>query len=243
MKHIQEYKLFESLGYNLQDDYNMINDLMFEGKLKPVPLRWMSTKYKLGVMAYTESGSIEYVGISTFYKLTRQQYLDVLAHEMIHVYMEQNSIKERDHHGSKFMAILDDLNKRFPEFKIAKSENAIDFQVGKNSKIKTYGVVLFDTVKRDNTNDISIVAVQQNVLDDNKQLDEFIDGLIKQANIAFLHDKTVSIEVYKSAHPDIPKFKIKKSLSLRSMELFVIGDEMAEDIRNESELISKVKIK
>ena len=37
--------------------------------------------------------TIKGVKISTFYQLTRQQYLDVLAHEMIHVCISQKGIK------------------------------------------------------------------------------------------------------------------------------------------------------
>lgn len=240
MINIIQYELFESAGsHDLQADYDMLNDMMFGGELKRVPLRWMNTKYKLGVMAYGEGGEIEYVGISTFYELTRQQYLDVLAHEMIHVYMEQKGIRERDHHGPKFMSILDDLNRRFPEFKIAKSENAIDFKAKSGSKVETYGVVLFDMGK----DDLAVVAVKASAVDDKQQLDEFLDGLMQQAQGAFLRERTVEVEVYKSQHPDIPKFKVKRSLSLRSMELFVIDRKMAEEIRTESELISKIKVK
>jgi len=239
MDHLIRYDLFESMSHDLRADYDMINELMFGGELKRVPLRWMSTKYKLGVMAYGQGGEIEYVGISDFYELTRQQYLDVLAHEMIHVYMEQKGMRERDHHGPKFMSILDDLNRRFPEFKIAKSENANDFKAKSGSKVGTYGVVLFDMGK----DDLSLVAVNVAAVDDKAQLDEFLDGLAKQAQGAFLREKSVSVEVYRSQHPDIPKFKIKRSLSLRSMELFVVNRKTAEEIRTDSELVSKLKIK
>lgn len=242
MKHIQSFQLFESNSYDLKSadlkaDFAMLNDMLFDGKVQLVPLRWMRTKYKLGVMAYTEDNQIEYVGISTMYKLTRQQYLNVLAHEMIHVYMEQFGIYEKDPHGRKFMGILDDLNKKNPDFQIAKSENAADFNVADSGGDKTYGVVLFNE-----DGNLSIVAVQEKALDDIKALDEFVDGLKGQATGAFLRSKSVIIEVYRSSHPDIPKFKIKKSLSLRSMQLYVIDEKLASEIRTD-ELVRTDKVK
>lgn len=242
MKHLTNFKLFESDGFdpksaNLKADFEMLNDKLFDGGLKMVPLRWMRTKYKLGVMAYSEDGGIEYVGISTLYKLTRQQYLNVLAHEMIHVYMEQKGIMEKDPHGRKFMGILDDLNKKNPDFQIAKSENAADFNVSDTGPDKTYGVVLID---EDGAR--SIIAVQPKVVDDEEALNDFIDGLKGQATGAFLRSKSVFVSIYRSNHPDIPKFKIKKSLSLRSMELYVVDENMASEIRMD-ELVREAKIK
>ena len=86
------------------------------------------------------------------------------------------------------------------------------------------------------------MAVQEKAVDDKTQLDEFVKGLKGQDLGAFLRNKSVTIEVYKSAHPDLPSFKIKKSLSLRSMELFVVTEEVAAEIR-ENDLVRKDTIK
>jgi len=244
MKHLKSFHIFESEKFDykttdLKADYDMLNDKMFDGKLKPVPLRWMRTKYKLGVMAYTETGKIEYVGISYFYVQTRQQYLNVLAHEMIHVYLDQTGANEKDAHGYKFMFMLKALNEKFPEFNITKSDNAADFTVGVSGGDKTYGVVLIDEDGK-----LSLVAVQAKLFTDTV-IDVFIDELTKYTKSpgnVFQSTKSLKIGFYKSSHPDIPKFKIKKSLSLRSMELYVITDEMAAEIRQE-EPIKLVNIK
>ena len=76
-------------------------------------------------------------------------------------------------------------------------------------------------------------------------IDVFIDELTKYTKSpgnVFQSTKSLKIGFYKSSHPDIPKFKIKKSLSLRSMELYVITDQMAAEIRQE-EPIKLVNIK
>ena len=74
MKHIHLFESFDVNSIDMQKDFDSLNAKMFDGKLKIVPLRWMRTKDKLGVMAYDDAGKIKYVGISDFYKITRQQY-------------------------------------------------------------------------------------------------------------------------------------------------------------------------
>jgi len=239
LKNLKSYALFES-GIrgeaDLLADYDMLNDKLFDGKLQNVRLRWMRTKYKLGVMAYNDKREIEYVGVSTMYKLTRQQYLNVLAHEMIHAYMEQQGILERDPHGRKFMSILNDLNRKHPEFQIAKSENASDFNVRDTGAAKTYLVVLFDI-----DGEISIVAAQEKA-----GTPEAIEGFVKWmkdiAPSTWPRNKSIKLEIYKSAHPDIPKFQIKKSLSTKSLKIYVLDENMANEIRTD-ELIGEYKIK
>ena len=220
------YESFDVKQADLKDDFDMLNDKMFGGKLARPHLRLMATKYKLGVMAYTKEGKIEYVGISSLYDITRQQYLDILAHEMIHVWMEQTGQDEKDHHGRKFMAKLEELNARFPEFKIRKSENAADYNVSGAVKVKEYGVVLFDE-----DGEWSIVVVNPAVIDDEKALDEFVAGIKKYGSHKF---KKLTMQFYKSSNPDLPKFKIKKNLSLRSLELYVLDPKLAGEIRKET---------
>jgi hypothetical protein len=219
---------------DMQADFDRLNTLMFDDEIKRVPLRWMSTKNVVGLMSFDEDGKIRDIGISTFYKFTKQQYLDVLAHEMIHAWMEQKGIREKDPHGSKFLAKVAELNQKFPDFSIKKSENAADYSTSGIFKTKEYGVVLFD---EDGV--YSIVVVNPNVMDDEKSLDEFIDGIKKYALYKF---KKLAISMYKSSHPDLPKFRIKKSLSLKSLELYALSPEFAKDIQKDK-LIRTIVLK
>lgn len=53
---------------------------------------------------------------------------------MIHVWLEQLGVREKDPHGSKFIAKVNELNARFPKFNIKRRrENAADYTVA-NSK-------------------------------------------------------------------------------------------------------------
>lgn len=237
MKHIKPISLFESIdtkSIDLKSDYDKLNKMMFDGVLPDVKLRWMNTKNVLGLMTYDEDGNIKDVGISTFYKLTHQQYLDVLAHEMIHVWIEHKGIKERDPHGRVFMNKVADLNKRFPEFSIRKSENAADYNVSASASIKEYGVVIFDEGDK-----YSVVVVNSSVMNDDNALTEFIEGIKKYGLYKF---RKLTINFYKSANPDLAKFKVKKSLSLKSLELYVIKPELVKDIENDK-LVKSVVLK
>jgi hypothetical protein len=207
---------------------------MFDGKLKIVPLRWMRTKNKLGVMAYDENGNIQYVAISDFYNITHQQYLDVLAHEMIHVWLEQLGVREKDPHGSKFIAKVNELNARFPKFNIKKTENAADYTVA-NSKANEYGAVIFE----EENSTYSIVVVNKSAIND-VAIDEFLTGIKKYALHKF---RSLTIDIYKSSDPELTKFKIKRSLSLNSLELFVAKEELIKQIKSNGKLVSHTVLK
>ena len=118
LNHITSYALFEGVDFkkvDLKADFDMINDLMFDGKLKPVKLRIMSTKNVVGLLSFEGFAEIDGktskilcskvkdIGISDFYDMERQEYLNVLAHEMIHLWMVQNNLDEKDPHGPIFM--------------------------------------------------------------------------------------------------------------------------------------------
>jgi hypothetical protein len=198
----------------------------------------MNTKNVVGLMSYEKTGNerkVKDIGISNFYKMGRKEYLSVLAHEMIHLWMEQNGIHERDPHGPKFLAKVAELNAKFPEYNIKKSENAGEYNVS-GGKPKEYGSVIFN-----NSGVFSIVVVQPTVVDDEKALDEFIEGIKKYALHTFRGELT--IDIYKSNYSDLSKWKVKKSLSLKSLELYAITPEQAADIKLEGTEIKSIKLK
>jgi hypothetical protein len=231
---IKSFELYEAENFenvagkaDLGSDYDMLNDLIFDGKLPKIPLRWMRTKYKLGVTAISEDG-IEYVGISEFYEISRRKYLDVLAHEMIHVYMHVNNIHEKDPHGPKFRSIMSDINSKHPDFNIVKSDNAKDFNVQQSDKpLKSHGALIFDEDGK-----YSLVVVQERVVNDTQALDKFVDSLknyVSSPSNVFSKINKLVIKTYISDHPELEKFKVKRSLSLNNLELYVVSDDIVRD--------------
>lgn len=229
---------FDHKTTDMKKDYDMLNTKMFGGKLRPVRLKWMINKSKVGIMTYNGT-EIDYVGISTFYKMTRQQYLDVLAHEMIHVYLDQMNLNEKDHHGPRFMAMVKDLNARFPEFDIKKSENAEFYNVSKASG-KTYGVLLFS-----HDGQYDGVIIDSKLLYDGVTLDTFGQSItrymLNPMNVFRLY-KNLTLDFYNCDLPDLAKFTVKRTLTLNSLTLFMVKPELAQMIKS-GQLIKSIKLK
>lgn len=238
MKYIKDIGLFEAehIDYNkidLRAEFDHINTRLFDGKVKPVPLRWMNSKNTVGLMSY-DGQNIRDIGISYYYKMSLQELRNVLAHEMIHAYLEQTGVKERDAHGPRFTRMREELNKKFPEYNIVKSENAEEFEVSSYARIKEYGVVIFDEIEA-----ISLVVVPVDLITDNN-LADFIVWLKKYGLHIF---RKLTVSVYKSSHPEIAKFKMKKSLTPKRMETYVITRELADEIKKDGTLVLEEKLK
>lgn len=225
----------------MEDDFNYLNKLMFDNKvIMPDKLEWFKNKSKLGLCG-SLGNIVEYIKISTFYKMTKEQYLDVLAHEMIHAFMTQQGIRDNGHHGRQFTKILNELNRKHPEFNITPTEDASYYTVNNNAK-KPIGVILFI----DDDVNYSAVFVDKNIINNNDILNQFVEDLntyIKKFPInIFSRNKSVVLEFYKCDNPELSHFKIKKQLKLTGMKFFNINEGELMKIR-EGELFNTIKLK
>jgi predicted SprT family Zn-dependent metalloprotease len=225
---------------DMQKEFDYLNNLMFDNKVKPVKLQWFNSKTKLGLLRHLGSEVVS-LSISKFYNINKKQFMETLAHEMIHALMVQNSIFEKDDHGSKFMRILNDLNTKFPQYNIKKTEDASEYTVKSDSK-KSIGVVLFNHGGNDN----SCVCVTEDIINNETELDNFVDELkayMKRVPMnVFVKDPSVDISFYKCSNPDLLSFKIKRKLSLSNLQFFSVNAKTLKDIE-EGDLIKKVKLK
>lgn len=251
---LNENKSDEYIDFKKTDmlsDYKMLNDKLFNSELDIVPLKWMKSKSKLGVMIFDrhirrDSNGKKYVHetikgvkISTFYQLTRQQYLDVLAHEMIHVCISQKGIKDNDDHGRRFTAMKDDINRKFPEFNVKQSENADDYAVSTpDNKIKELGVIVFKI----NEDDYSMIVTSEKIVEDRVLLENFSEKFKGIINMNFPKARTMSMTVYKARIPSLTKFKVKRTLSFKSLELFNISETLLKQIQASSKIM-EVRLK
>lgn len=93
------------LNTDMQKEYDFYNKLCFDGKLQNVPLEWNMNKGKLGfVMARgnrfnLSSYIVLKLSISLFNQIDYKSFVDTLVHEMIHVYIITNAIKDTGSHG------------------------------------------------------------------------------------------------------------------------------------------------
>lgn len=225
---------------DLYENFNFLNKLLFDNKVKPVPLKWFKSKTKVGIMVHT-GYEIEYVGISTFYKMTKKQFLETLAHEMIHVYMLQQKINDNGDHGREFQKILNSINQKHPEYNIKPTENADFFSVNSTKK-KLTGVLLFIA----DGNDYTAIFTNNEIVNDESIINKFIDDLKKYIqrvplNI-FVRNKTIDIKIYSSDSPELLTFKIKRQLSLNNLGFYNVTEKILKEIEA-GELISTIKLK
>jgi predicted RNA-binding protein with RPS1 domain len=118
MKYLTSFKLFERTNnfinprtFNLEKWYSKLNKHFWGNKLPNVELRWNNAKTELGVLKWDDkSKKIDHLGISRQFKLTQEELLSVLAHEMIHVWQVSNN--KTDGHGVNFIKEMERINKK-----------------------------------------------------------------------------------------------------------------------------------
>jgi hypothetical protein len=110
--------------YDLQEIFDELNIELFDGAVLPVLLKWNTSKNTIGHVLFSGQ-AIEHLAISDYYDLDLEQIRNVMAHEMIHVYLGQNNIKDDNYHGRQFTRMMNRFNKK--GFKIGKTENTTDF--------------------------------------------------------------------------------------------------------------------
>lgn len=204
----------------LKDDFKYLNKLIFDNQVKEIPISYFNSKTKAGLME-VKNGKMS-IKITKFFELSKQQRLSILAHEMIHALMYQNNIPDNNDHGRTFMRIVDELNNKQNEFVISKTEMLSGFKPTSKNK-KEIGVIVF---RMSNDDEHGAVFVNKDIINDRKILTDFADQLkeyIKQPLNVFKKDKSIKLEFWKCDDPYLSKYKIKRTLHLRNLELEAIS--------------------
>ena len=222
----------------LKDDFDYLNKLLFDNQVKEVPLNYFSSKTKAGIME-VRNGKMS-IKITKFFELSKQQRLSILSHEMIHALMYQNGMKDNNDHGNTFMKIVNELNKKQDEFVISKTEMLSDFKPTSKNK-KEIGAIVFKL----SNDQHGAVFVNKDIINNRKLLNEFCDDLkkyIKHPENAFKKDRSLKVEFWKCDDPYLSKFKIKRTLHLRYLELNEISSNDLKTIETGKKLFER-KIK
>jgi len=104
--------LNENFEFDPYSTFDYINSKCFDNKLKKIPIEFVTNKrakmFVDGVKIttykpYSKTMRVDRLCISKNFHFSKQQFIDCLTHEMIHVYFLQNNIEDfGGQHGVKF---------------------------------------------------------------------------------------------------------------------------------------------
>jgi hypothetical protein len=134
----------------LTDSFKTFNTIYFNNELLIPRFEINHVKSYLGeyhwVYSYDSRIFLDSViRISDYYMRDENELKQTLLHEMIHLYIRQNKIKDtRPHHGRVFISIADRLN-REGGFHIACTDSVAGCGLRDNTKKETYYIACFNS--------------------------------------------------------------------------------------------------
>lgn len=105
----------------VQQRFNHFNAMCFEGQLPMVKLRISTARTYLGQLQYQRKRNLFgftrvtdlTLSISKHYDRPERDIEDTIIHEMIHLYILVNKLRDTSAHGPVFRSIMDSINHRF----------------------------------------------------------------------------------------------------------------------------------
>lgn len=218
---------------DLQDEYNKLNALLFNGKLKPVEMIWNSRRSSHGVVKAQRNRStgeirIKSLGVSKFLDVPYKVFKDTLAHEMIHVYLLQQGIN--DGHGYRFKSEMSRINSMGLGFEVSVTRDSSSFGLSKHAQAKAKELVFFiiDTNAKKNMLVVVTPSVYQK---EGYELEKLYGRLVVARKYLW-----VKGEVFKSTDPNLMKYT--QNRNFRSGISYVpIEDNVAEELKGNAEKI------
>ena len=134
----------------IEQQFNVINKKHFDGKLLTPRFEITHVKSYLGQYHwhYSYDERIFWdsvIRISDMFDRSDADITNTIAHEMIHLYIRQNKIRDtRPHHGRVFNSIADRLN-REGGFHIARTDSVAGCGLRNKAERKTYHVICYKT--------------------------------------------------------------------------------------------------
>ena len=111
----------------LQERFKQFNSQFFDGALPQVPLCLGRGRSYLGKLLFQRRKTLFgysapkdlRIRINAQYDLPEQELEDVLLHEMIHLYITANGLRDRSAHGPLFRSVMSRLNARGRHIRIS----------------------------------------------------------------------------------------------------------------------------
>lgn len=128
----------------IKRNFDKFNVKYFNGELITPKFKITRAKSYLGQLSwkYINGERTNYlISISAMFDRSDKDFCNTILHEMIHLYIRQNNIKDtRSHHGKVFYQIADRINQY--GWNISRCESTKGYKLTSNKKV-TYNMVTF----------------------------------------------------------------------------------------------------
>ena len=226
---------------DLQQEYNKLNNLLFDGNLQPVTMLWNKRKGAHGVVKGTRNRAtgkitLKSLSMSQFLKVPYKFFKDVLAHEMIHVFWMQQDVNAK--HGPLFVREMNRINSMGLGFNVSvRSDSSETSKFEMSSDVVKQGMELvFLLMETDKEKNMFSVM----------KYDAYKEQGYRIANIYnFLVNKKPKYrfatgEFFLSTNPKLQASKIQRSFG--SISYIVIDDTIANDLKKDARFLSKFEV-
>tara|TARA_R110000822_G_scaffold128195_38_gene264011 strand:- start:2765 stop:3481 length:717 start_codon:yes stop_codon:yes gene_type:complete len=211
-----------SVKYDLQKEFDMANKKYFDGKLKPVELKWRSLRNEMGVVRATSLRStgvytVRDLTINNKYVLTDELFYETLLHEMCHLLMLQNQHDYTwvgGYHGREW--------------------NALATDIGQKSGYDLITVTEMGDLKSSNTKPTkkTIIGIFKfgNGLFISRMLESVYLKKYSERGIMDRYNASVVGIVLTSTHPMLNKFKLSRTGNMKRTDFSPISIEDADEL-------------
>ncbi len=244
----KNFSIFESNDLrktiNLQEEYDRLNRDLFNGDLIKIPLSWERVRAHGGRVRYNQlvkdgkiTNSDIRLSMSDFFNYDYDTFINALAHEMIHVYIAQNNIKEiGGGHGIQFQNKMNEINKK--GYKVVLTINAEHMDMTNTAKLTKPIIVLLVEDSRGKN--------KMTVFDYKLYTKEFVTSILSSLNRMSKYYGTTYkytlLESYnRSYQKAIPIKRVLKNFGLYDVTNSKVYDDMKNDENNKILLTGEIK--
>jgi len=218
---------------NLYTEFQKLNQSLFSGDVPEVPMKWGTRKTALGNVRFKRDRRTKEVRnmvlwISTFFDVNYRQFLNVLAHEMIHVLLESTPHQPRNPHGYEFMEQAQRINGMGLGFNITKT-NGEDIGISDHAKQRLSGKKFVVIILNFDGYDSIAVTSRQVYERDFESLVGIFERIVNNTN----KYKRVEINIIESQNPELLKYPQQRNFS-RSISHMPITEEFLEELLNDN---------
>jgi hypothetical protein len=226
---------------DLQQEYNKLNQLLFNGNLQPVTMLWNKRKGAHGVVKGTRNRStgkitLKSLSMSQFLKVPYRFFKDVLAHEMVHVFWMQQDVNAK--HGPLFVREMNRINSMGLGFNVSvrsDSSETSKFEMSQDV-IKQGMELVFLLMKTDKDDNMFSVMKYDAYKSQGYRIIDIYDYLVnKKPKYKFAEG-----EFFLSTNPRLQGSKIQRSFG--SISYSRIDDAVANEIKKDAKFLCKFEI-